>query len=64
MSWVSIQEWFLSFGQKYGVNPIIFGVIYFGAVPFFVASMAWLKKNAKAGKSVILPMFFTGFFFI
>jgi hypothetical protein len=64
MDWDAIRQWFFSFGEKYGVNPIIFGVIYVGAIPFFFASMAWLVKNIREGKSFILPMILTGFFFI
>jgi len=37
--------WFMSLGKQYGVNPIIFGVIYVGAIPFFTLSIAWLVKN-------------------
>ncbi|MEP2989069.1 MAG: hypothetical protein ABJN65_01745 [Parasphingorhabdus sp.] len=58
------QEWFLSLGQNYGVNPWIFGAIYIGAIPFFLASIAWLVKFKRAGKSIVLPVLSAGFFFI
>ena len=29
------KDWFLGLGEQYGVNPIIFGSIYVGAIPFF-----------------------------
>jgi hypothetical protein len=64
MSFESTKEWFLGLGTNYGVNPFIFGAIYVGAIPFFLASMAWLIKNIKDRKSVILPVISTGFFFI
>ena len=64
MRWESLREWFMGLGQEYGVNPIIFGAIYVGAIPFFLASVAWLARNAKMGRPVILPTFLTGFFFI
>lgn len=60
----SFQEWFLSLGQNYGVNPWIFGAIYIGAIPFFLASIAWLVKLKKAGKSIVLPVLSAGFFFV
>jgi len=60
----SFQEWFLSLGQNYGVNPWIFGIIYVGAIPFFLASIAWLVKNKKAGKAIVLPVLSAGFFFV
>jgi len=60
----SLQAWFLSFGTEYGVDPVIFGVIYVGAIPFFMASIAWFVRNKKAKKSIVLPTLFAGFFFI
>ena len=62
--WESFKEWFLSLGEKYNVNPFIFGGIYLGAVPFFFLSMAWTIKNIRNKKPVILPVMLTGFFFI
>ena len=59
-----IDDWFLSLGTEYGVNPYIFGGIYVGAIPFFLASIAWLVKRAKAGRSTVLPTMLAGFFFV
>ncbi len=64
MSWEAIQNWFLSLGENYGVNPFIFGAIYVGAIPFFSISVGWLIKNYRHGKSVMLPGLSAGFFFI
>ncbi|MBH5322791.1 hypothetical protein [Aurantiacibacter sediminis] len=60
----SISDWFLSLGETYGVNPWIFGAIYVGAIPFFLASVGWIVKNARAGKSTLLPTMLAGFFFV
>ncbi len=57
-------DWFLSLGANYGVNPWIFGAIYVGAIPFFLASVGWIVKNARAGKSTVLPTMLAGFFFV
>ena len=57
-------DWFLSLGENYGVNPWIFGAIYVGAIPFFLACIAWLVRNARAGKSTVLPGLLAGFFFV
>lgn len=59
-----IQQWFLDLGAKYGVNPLIFGAIYIGAIPFFSASVAWLIRNYRRGKSIVLPAISALFFFI
>ena len=60
----AFQEWFFSLGANYGVNPWIFGAIYVGAIPFFLASIAWLVKRARAGQSRVLPTMVAGFFFV
>lgn len=60
----SINQWFLSLGAEYGVNPYIFGGIYIGAVPFFLLSIGWLVRRAKAGQSTVLPTLSAGFCFI
>ena len=60
----SINQWFLSLGAEYGVNPYIFGGIYVAAIPFFLLSIAWLVRNAKVGKSTLLPTMCAGFFFV
>ncbi len=60
----AFQDWFLSLGENYGVNPWIFGIIYIGAIPFFLGSIAWLVKWKKADKSIALPVMSAGFFFV
>ena len=64
MSIEALYTWFMGLGAEYGVNPLVFGAIYAGAIPFFTLSLAWLVRNLKQKKSVILPALFTGFFFI
>ncbi len=59
-----IQEWFLGLGEQYGVNPIIFGSIYVGAIPFFTLSVAWLIRNIRRGAAIVLPALSAAFFFI
>jgi hypothetical protein len=62
--WTSAGEWFLSLGEQYGVDPIIFGTIYVGAIPFFLLSLSWLIRNIRRKKSIVLPVICTGLFFI
>lgn len=62
--WETFKEWFLSLGEKYNVNPFIFGGIYLGAIPFFFLSLAWSIKNIKNKKPLIIPVMLTGLFFI
>jgi hypothetical protein len=60
----SIQRWLFSLGEAYGVNPWIFGGIYVGAIPFFLVSIAWLVRRARAGRSIVVPTLCAGFCFV
>ena len=62
--WVAIKEWFFSLGDKYHVNPYIFGGIYVGAIPFFFLCLGWTIKNMRRKKSFVLPLLLSGFFFV
>lgn len=62
--WIMVKEWFMSLGEKYNVNPVIFGSIYVGAIPFFFASVAWLVKNIRSKKPVFIPVMLASFFFV
>ena len=62
--WDAFREWFLSLGADYGVNPLIFGAIYVGAIPFFTLSLGWTIRNLSRKRPAALPAFLTGFFFI
>jgi hypothetical protein len=57
MNWQSLQEWFFSLGENYGVNPLIFGAIYVGAIPLFSICIGWLIRNYRKGESILLPAF-------
>ncbi len=62
--WTAIQDWFLSLGAQYGVNPLVFGAIYVGAIPFFTLSIAWLVRNLRRHQPITLPLLSAGFFFV
>jgi O-antigen/teichoic acid export membrane protein len=64
MNWDAIQNWFLGLGAEYGVNPLIFGSIYVGAIPFFSFCIGWLIRNYRQGRSIILPAMLAMFFFL
>ncbi len=64
MNWEAVQNWFYSLGENYGVNPLVFGAIYIGAVPFFTLSVGWLIRNYRCGKSIALPAIAALFFFV
>jgi len=62
--WLSFKEWFMSLGDVYGVNPLIFGSIYIGAIPFFTLSLGWVIRNIRQKKPLVIPILLTGIFFI
>jgi len=49
------KDWFMSLGAQYVVNPLIFGGIYVGAIPFFTLSITWLVRNYRKNRSIVLP---------
>ena len=62
--WEAFKEWFLNLGERYNVNPYIFGGIYVSAIPFFFLCLGWTIKNIKKKKPFLLPLLLTGFCFI
>jgi len=65
MDWLnSLTDWFLGLGTEYGVNPVIFGSLYVGSIPFFTLSLGWVIKNIRQGKPIAIPLLLTGIFFI
>ena len=57
--WTALKDWFFSLGAQYGVDPIIFGSISVGAIPFFWLSVAWLVRNLRQDRSPFLPVMAT-----
>lgn len=56
MEFNQLYDWFMGLGEPYGVNPVIFGSIYVGAIPFFWVAIYWLVRNIKQKKSVTGPV--------
>ena len=64
MNFAAINEWFLGLGAQYGVNPYIFGAIYVGAIPFFLASIGWLVRRRTQNRSITVPALCAGTCFV
>ena len=62
--WDRAVVWFFALGDQYGVDPIVFGSIYVGAIPLFALSVAWLIKAKRSQKSLTFPMISAGLWFI
>lgn len=60
----ALQDWFFGLGARYGVDPIVFGAIYVGAIPFFLLSIGWLVQRLRSGRSIVVPVLCAGFCFV
>ena len=60
----AIKTWFLSLGATYGVDPLVFGAIYVGAIPFFLLSSAWAVRRLRGGRPATIPILCAGFCFV
>lgn len=49
---------------QYGVNPAVFGALYFGSMPLFALSVSWWWRRARRGGPTLLPALTTGLLFI
>jgi hypothetical protein len=56
MEFSEIYHWFIGLGEPYGVNPIIFGSIYVGAIPIFWLAITWLVINIRKKRSIAGPV--------
>lgn len=50
-----LTTWFFGLGEAYGVDPLVFGAIYVGAIPLFALSVAWLVRNVRRKRSPLVP---------
>ncbi|MEY2882965.1 MAG: hypothetical protein RL490_689 [Pseudomonadota bacterium] len=58
------QASLMALGESYGVNPVIFAVIYVGAIPFFALFTGLAIKRVRAGQNAVLPILAAGLCFI
>ena len=57
----AVNDWFLGLGAEYGANPYIFGAIYVGAIPFFLATVGWMVRRRRRGEAVTFQLILAGF---
>ncbi len=54
--WEAIKHYYISLGENYKVDPVIFLAIHVVATPVFIAVVAWIVSNYKAKRSLVLPV--------
>lgn len=58
------QAWLLGLGAQYGVNPLIFAVIYVGAIPFFLFFTGLSVKRLRSREGAVMPIIAAALFFV
>lgn len=53
-----LKDWIVGLGEEHDVDPLILGCLYFISKPSFITSLVWLLKNARAKKSILIPILF------
>ena len=61
--WETIKKYYVTIGNKYQVDPVIFLSIHAVATPLFIFAVAWLIKKYKKKQSIILPAIISVFIF-
>jgi hypothetical protein len=54
----------MGLGAQYGVNPVIFGAIYVGAIPFFLLFTGLAIRRLRSRQGAVLPVMAAGLCFV
>jgi hypothetical protein len=58
-----VLAWLASLGAQYGVDPLVYAVIYVAAAPLFFGSVAWLVRRLRRHEPILLPAASAALFF-
>lgn len=61
--WDELLRWLGSLGDEYGVDPLVYAILYVGSAPLFFGSLAWLIRRARRSGGVLLPAASAALFF-
>ena len=61
--WDDPLAWLGSLGEDYGVDPLVYAILYVGAAPFFFGSLAWLVRSIRRRDTLLASGLSTAFFF-
>lgn len=56
----ALLNWLMGLSETYGVDPVIFGTIYVGAIPLFWVALLWLASSIRLKKSIVAPVILAG----
>jgi len=58
-----LVAWLTGLSEGYGVDPLIYAILYVGSAPFFFGSLAWLIGRLRRRAPILLPALSTSVFF-
>jgi uncharacterized membrane protein len=61
--WETIKNYYITLGEKYEVDPLLFVGIHVIATPLFAGAVWWILYNKKKGRSIIWPAIVAAFIF-
>lgn len=61
--WDDLLAWLGSLGESYGVDPLIYAILYVGCAPLFFGSLAWLIRSIRRRETLAGPAISTAVFF-
>ena len=57
------MDWLGGLGEAYGVDPLVYAILYVGAAPLFFGSLVWLIRRLRRHQSAAVPAASAAFFF-
>lgn len=61
--WNLVKHYYITIGERYHVNPVIFPGIHIIATPLFIACVGWIVYNHKHKKPIALPVIIAALIF-
>jgi hypothetical protein len=54
--WTLLTEKVFELSSYYGVDPLIFGLLYAGTIPLLWFSIGWIIRNIQKKQPIIVPL--------
>jgi peptidoglycan/LPS O-acetylase OafA/YrhL len=61
--WDDLVGWLGGLGDEYGVDPLVYAVLYVASAPLFFGSLAWLIRRLRRREEWLVPGASTALFF-
>ena len=62
-----VSDWFdsiISLGMMYGVDPVVFAILYVAGIPLFFAVAAWMAHRYWQAKPIVLQVCLLGYLLV